>query len=275
MVATTIFRALIEKVKSDSCCSWLKALFHYAHSEGTIQLLSLPKQETTSVELLGNVKFPSSCYEYMGEMDPIISGIINDCHYQDKLTASHAALHSSLGSLEASITSSQAFCFQRWYSSLRVRVLENLVDMLKALREVSSKINWNCNQLEVESGGMLEFLKSYQVFSRICFQLRRLTEEFDLIGTSFIGMDNESSSVLAAHGLCCSILAFTAGFQVSSIDQHSHKCFIVDKTSCNLQALTMQYLSRRLWCVDHETRTSLSLLLNYFETEQKLFLPAA
>ncbi|KAK7262289.1 hypothetical protein RJT34_29855 [Clitoria ternatea] len=261
LVATCIFWRLIEKVKSYSCSSWLKALFHYAHSEGKIQLLSLPKQGTTSMELLKSIQFPLPS-AYMDETCAKLTGYIDGGHFYDRLTQSHAELLSSLKILEAAMTSSQAFHFQRWFLSLRASVLENLVDLLKALREILLNIDCKFKQVEVESSCILQCQKSYQVISRISFQLSRLAEEFDLIGASFIGIDSESSAVLAAHALSCSVLAFVVAFGVSYIDPHSHGIFIGDKTS-NIQALIIQNLTRQFWCVDQETRANLSLLLNY------------
>ncbi|KAL2335425.1 hypothetical protein Fmac_016638 [Flemingia macrophylla] len=264
LLATNIFRMLITKVKSASCCSWLKALFQYAHSEGKFQLHSLPKQGTTSMELMETIKFPLTSFDYMHDKCPRLAGNINGCNYYDELSQSHMAVSSSLKILEASLTSSQAFCFQRWFLSLRARVLENLVDMLKALREISLNVDQNTNPVVIESSDKLRCLKSYEDITEISLKLFRLAEEFDLLRASFIGIDSESSAVLAAHGLSCSVLAVAAAFGVFNIDRHSHRVFIGDKISCNLQALTIQNLRRLFWCVDQGDRASLSLLLNYF-----------
>ncbi|ESW23192.1 hypothetical protein PHAVU_004G026300 [Phaseolus vulgaris] len=267
LLATIVFRSLIEKVKSDSCCSWLKTLFHYSSSEEKIQLLRQPKQGTTSVELAGTIKFPLTHY-YKDDTHPRLARNINDCNYYDQLSQSHVEVCSSLKILDASVTSSQAFCFQRWFLSLRARVLENLVGVVKALREVSLNVDQNLNQVEIESSDKLQFLKSYQDITQFSLQLFRLAEEFDLLRASFIGMDSESSEVLAAHGLSSSVLAFVTAFGVSNVDQDSQRIFIGDKTSSNLQALTIQNLRRLFWCVDHGTRASFSLLLNYFDLNE-------
>ncbi|TKY50167.1 Integrator complex subunit 7 [Spatholobus suberectus] len=273
LLATNIFSTLMGKVKSDSCSSWLKALFHYAHSEGKIQLLSQPKQGITSMELMETIKFPLTSCDYMDDTFPRLAGNIDDCNYYDQLTQSHVAVCSSLKILETSGTSSQPFCFQRWFLSLRARVLENLVSVFKALREVSLNADWNFNQVEIESSDKLQCLKSHQDFTQISLQLFRLAEEFDLLRASFIGMDSQSSAVLAAHGLCCSVLAFAVAFGVSNIDQHSNRIFIGDKTSCNLQAFMIQNLRRLFWCVDHGTKASLSSLLNYFDPNENCLSP--
>ncbi|KAJ1381959.1 Aspartic peptidase domain superfamily [Sesbania bispinosa] len=74
----------------------------------------------------------------------------------------------------------------------------------------------------------------------------------------------KSSAVLAAHGLSCSVLAFVAGFEASNIDQQSHEFFIVDKTSCKLQALTNKNhfsLKRRYrtWNIGYKDREVLNV----------------
>jgi len=273
-LATIIFRTLIEKVKSVSCCSWLNALFHYCNSEEKIQLLRQPKQGTTSIELVGTIEFPLS-RDYKDDTCSRLARNINDCNYYDQLTKSHVEVCSSLKILEASATSSQEFCFQRWFLSLRARVLENLVSVVKALREVLLNVDQNLNQVQTESSDKLQFLKSYQDITQISLQLCRLAEDFNLLRASFIEMDSESSEVLAAHGLSSSVLAFVTAFGVSNIDHNSHRIFIGVKTSSNLQALTIQNLRRLFWCVDNRTRASFSLLLNYFDLNENCLSPGS
>jgi len=274
LLATIVFRTLIEKVKSDSCCSWLKALFHYSNSEEKIRLLRQPKQGTTSMELVGSIEFPLT-RDYKDDTHPGLGRNINGCNYYDQLTQSHVEVCFSLKILEASVTSSQAFYFQRWFLSLRARVLENLVGLVKALREVSLNVDQNLNQVEIESSDKLQFLKSYQDITQVSLRLFKLAEEFDLLRASFFGMDSESSEVLAAHGLSSSVLAFVTAFGVSNIDQDSHRFFIGDKTTSNLQALIIQNLSRLFWCVDHGTRASFSSLLNYFDLSENCLSPGS
>ncbi|KOM56515.1 hypothetical protein LR48_Vigan10g240700 [Vigna angularis] len=274
-MATIIFRTLIQKVKSVSCCSWLNALFHYSNSEEKFQLPKQPKQGTTSIiELVGTIEFPLSC-DYKDDTCARLARNIYDCNYYDQLTQSHMELCSSLKILEASATSSQEFCFQRWFLSLRARVLENLVCVVKTLREVLLNVDQNLNQVETESNDKLKFLKSYQDFNQISLQLFRLAEEFNLLRASFIGMDSESSEVLAAHSLSSSVLAFVTAFGVANIDQDSQRIFIGVKTSSNLQALTIQNLQRLFWCVDNRTRASFSLLLNYFDLNENCLSPGS
>lgn len=270
LFSAAVFSKLIQKVKSDSCSNWLKALFQYTHSEGVIQLLRLPKQGSNLVEWLENNNFPLNYRDYFDEKDPRDTGNINDNHYSDKLAAAQGALCSSLATLEAAVTSSQSFCFQRWYLSLRARVLKNVVVMLKVVR-VLLNIDW-CNQVEVERNVMLGCLKSFEDISQISFQYLRLAEEFDLIGTSFIEMDSESSAIMAALALSCSLLAFVSGFAVFVKHQHSHGNLTVDKNSCNsLLALSFQDLVGRLWHVDHETSTKIYSLFDFIDQPMNCF----
>ncbi|KAG2403619.1 uncharacterized protein HKW66_Vig0189060 [Vigna angularis] len=246
-MATIIFRTLIQKVKSVSCCSWLNALFHYSNSEEKFQLPKQPKQGTTSIiELVGTIEFPLSC-DYKDDICPRLARKIYDCNYYDQLTQSHMELCSSLKILEASATSSQEFCFQRWFLSLRARVLENLVCVVKTLREVLLNVDQNLNQVETESNDKLQFLKSCQDFNQISLQLFRLAEEFNLLRASFIGMDSESSEVLAAHSLSSSVLAFVTAFGVSNIDQNSHRIFVGVKSSrSGYRACSIRYKDREV-----------------------------
>lgn len=265
LFSTAIFGKLIPMVQSEFSCNWLKALFQYTHSEGIIQLLSLPKQVSTFEEWLENNNCPLISSNYLDEKDSRHVGSRNSNHYFYKLAAAHGGICSSMGILEAAVSCSQAFCFQRWYLTIRARVLKNVVSILKVVTVLF-------NQVEVEGNDVLGCLKSFEDISQISFQFLSLAEEFDLIGTSFLEMDGESSEVIAALALSCSLLAFVSGFTVSVMHHHSHGSFAVDKNSLNLSlALAMQNLVGRLWHLDHETSTKFSSLLNFLEQPANCF----
>ncbi|KAK7381242.1 hypothetical protein VNO78_33779 [Psophocarpus tetragonolobus] len=69
----------------------VNALFHYAHSEEKIQLLSQAKQGTTSMELMEAMKLPLVCCDYKDDTCPRLVHSINDCNYYDQLTQSRVA----------------------------------------------------------------------------------------------------------------------------------------------------------------------------------------
>ena len=138
--------------------------------------------------------------------------IDNSHHYCNKLAAAHGALCFYMGILETAVTSCQSFCSQKWLLSLRAGVLENVVGVIEVLRHVPLNVDWNCSKIEAEKNIVLECLKSSQEISRITFQLQGLAEELDLIGASFMKMDCECSTIIAALALSCSLFAFTAGF---------------------------------------------------------------
>ncbi|XP_028758645.1 uncharacterized protein LOC114717600 [Neltuma alba] len=264
LLSSSIFSKLIQEVKSNSCCSWLKALSQYTQSERAIQLLNLPTQGVTLVEGSENNKFLLNSGDYMDERDPWDAGSVNDHHYSYKLPAAYRALCSSIGLLEAAVTSSWAFSFQSWYLSLKARFLENAVGILKNVRLVLN-IDWG-NQLNNEGDVLCRCLKSFEDISQISFHFYRLAEEFDLIGTSFIEMDSESSAVVTALSLSCSLLAFVSGFAVIVVKQLSHENFMVDKDACNfLLVSAMQNLAGCLRHMDHETNSNFSLLLNFID----------
>ncbi|KAK4270645.1 hypothetical protein QN277_019425 [Acacia crassicarpa] len=269
-LSSSIFSKLIKEVKSNSCCNWLKSLYQFTQSEGVIQLRSFPKQAVTLVEGSENNKFPLNSCGYLDEKDSRDAGSVNDHNYSCKVAAANQALCSSIRILEAAVTSSHAFSFQRWYLSLKARFLENVVAMLKVVRLVLNK-DWG-NWVNIEGDVLLGYLKSFEDIYQISFHFSRLAEEFDLIGTSFIEMDSESSEVVTALSLSCSLLAFVSGFAVFVVKQLSHENFMVDKISCNsLLVSAMQNLAAWLGHMDHETNSNFSLLLNFIDRPTNCF----
>ncbi|KAJ7949579.1 Integrator complex subunit 7 [Quillaja saponaria] len=272
ITATLVFGKLSSKVKSDTFSSWLKFLFQYAHFEGRIQLLLLPKQASTLVDCLGSNTFPITfSTDDLNNNDPSIEGNINISKYSETVTGAYGELCFSIGTLETAVTTRQAFCFQRWFLYLRAKVLENMVDILKAVRIILLNLD-NCKNTVVESNHMLECVKSFQEISQISLQLKRLSQELDLIGMSFIDMDREGSKFISFLAVNCAVLAFTAGFVVYITNAHVNED-VTGENADNLQALVLQNLIGRLWHIDQQTRNHLSTLLNIIDKPKNCFHP--
>ncbi|KAJ7982550.1 ARM repeat superfamily protein [Quillaja saponaria] len=236
-------------VKSDTLSSWLKALLQYAHSEGRFQLLILLKQGSTSVDLLQSSTFPIN---FSGDDlscdDPSSAGSINVSSYSNAVAEAYSQLCSSIGTLEMAVTTNQAFCFQTWFLSLRAEVLENVMGILKNLRT---------SPLNLDNSKNFEFM--------------RLSQELDLIGTSFIDMDRESSKCISVLALNCALLAFTVGFTVSITNVHVHVGLTGENTDNFSQALVLQNLVDRLCHIDQQTMKHLDLLLNVIDKPKNCF----
>lgn len=127
--ATFIFEQLVRKVHSDSCYFWLKSLVQYAHGEWKCELLLLPKQG------LETHKFPLLLSSNdLGEIDQHAAHNIKDCSKQ--LAAAYNSLCFSLETLKVDVTRSHAFYFQRWFLSLRAKLLGAVVDILDILKNI-------------------------------------------------------------------------------------------------------------------------------------------
>ncbi|XWS55403.1 hypothetical protein CRYUN_Cryun10bG0171300 [Craigia yunnanensis] len=98
---------------------------------------------------------------------------------------------------------------QRWFLALRAKFIGTAEEILEVL-DTSKEEHFN-NIIEVQNGALVN-LKCLQKFTQFPFRLKRLAKELDLISSSFIGMDCESSKIIATLALSCSLLAFTAGF---------------------------------------------------------------
>ncbi|KAK9939027.1 hypothetical protein M0R45_015736 [Rubus argutus] len=127
--ATFILVQLVRKVYSDSCYCWLKSLVQYAYGELKHELLLLPKQG------LETPKFPLILSgNDLGEIDQHAAHNIKD--YRKQLAAAYNSLCFSLETLKVDVTRSHAFYFQRWFLSLRAKLLGAVVDILDILKNI-------------------------------------------------------------------------------------------------------------------------------------------
>ncbi|XP_050374497.1 LOW QUALITY PROTEIN: uncharacterized protein LOC126792034 [Argentina anserina] len=184
--ATFIFEQLVKRVCFDLGCRWLKSLVHYAHGEWKCELLRLPKQG------LETHKSPLTACNCWG---PI---------YSKELAAAYNSLFSSLETLRVDVTTDQ-FYFQRWFLSLRAKLLGAVV----GIHDISRNI---LKSRQGQKSSMVEYFIPLQKLTQISLQLKRVAQEFDLIKSSFIDIDKKSSSIISALAISCSLLAFCYGF---------------------------------------------------------------
>ncbi|KAJ8550031.1 hypothetical protein K7X08_033738 [Anisodus acutangulus] len=103
LVAAYVFGKLITMVRSDNCCFWLKSLSHLSELERQVQLLGLT--------LSGNT----------GGKIATINHIENVVGASNKLCSLEKAFDASVSGL--------AFSFQRWFITLRSKVVETVADI--------------------------------------------------------------------------------------------------------------------------------------------------
>lgn len=232
--AAHIFEHLTTEVQSNSCNQWLKSLSDFAHSEWNVQLHNLPN----------------------------IENLIEACN----------GLRLSEETMGAMATSGHALCFQRWFLSLRSRVLESVADMLK-LYHVPLTLDNLDNDGQVEGSIVVEglsfLLEVTSVLSQISSRLNMLARKYDLIVTYFRGMDKRSLEIISAHALFCSLLAFATGFSLFFPKLHSEN--ILGKSEEYLHGLLIQDLVFRLQQVDCEASAKLGSLWRVYRKPKSSF----
>ncbi|KAK3189022.1 hypothetical protein Dsin_028583 [Dipteronia sinensis] len=269
--ADFIFAQLVMKVQSDCCCCWLKSLSQWVYSERIIQLLLLPKHGSISLNCLEIKEFLIMLpRDDLCELGQDVVGNTNEPDYSQALVVAHRMLCSAGNTLETNFTSGKTFCFQRWFLALRAKVLEALVEIFRAL----SAFPYKKDNIQVGEGMMVESLKFLKQITQISFQLRRLSQEFDLMATSFIGMDSKSSKIIKTLALSCSLLAVCTGFalyipSLPAIETLT-TCGLESSQNCSPMIL-IQNLVGRLWNLDRETCTNLCMLLETSGQSQNCF----
>ncbi|XP_059661933.1 uncharacterized protein LOC132308009 isoform X2 [Cornus florida] len=280
--AAFIFGHLTTVVQSNSCYCWLKSLAQFAHSERRVQLLLFPKQGSILRDWLEtNKNFVLPFKDDLGETGWGTAWKINSPIFIENLDKACGILHLSEETLGVTIPSGSS-CFQRWFLALRAKVLESVVDILKLLDTIPfTQENTNDNRrvegsIITKCPGLLERVAFLvRPLTQISFRLKRLAQEFDLIATSFIGIDNRSLKVISALALSCSLLAFSTGFAPLIPNLHAENliiCSLENSEDC-LHATLIQDLLQRLWQRDCETSSKLSLLLKVYGHPKSCFLP--
>lgn len=247
LVAKYIFGELIPMVQSDSCCFWLKSLSQLSELERKVQFFGLTLSGNAAGEIM------------------IADHIENVIRASNKLCSLEEAFDASVSGL--------AFSFQRWFITLRSKVVGTVADVLKLLNLnlFSQEATRSTEQIEarilVQHSNYSQGLSSLlQLLANASSQFMRLVKEFDLLVTSFIVMDRKSMKIVSDLGLSCSLLAFSIGLTLRFASFH-------DKQNCSsygLETSDEQFhtplvhdLLRRLGYTDLETSKNLWLLLDF------------
>lgn len=273
VTASFLFGQLIMKVQSDIFSCWLKSVSHLAHSQRIIQLLFLTKHDSSSVDWLETKELPITFSEdNLCEIEKDVAGIIDEPNHSQALVVAYQSLISAERTLETTFTSTNAFFFQRWFLALRAKLLGAVMEIFRVLSTIQSEQNTNSDAL-VRKCTIVDSIKFLQQITQISFQLKRLSQEFDLIATSFIGIDSKSSNIIKAVALNCSLLAVSAGFAfyIPSLPAYQNlTCGLGSSQKCS-HAMLIQNLVGRLWNLDHEVTSNLGMLAEVIGLSKNCF----
>ncbi|KAK6146559.1 hypothetical protein DH2020_020428 [Rehmannia glutinosa] len=248
--AAFIFEELITVVQSASCSCWLKSLAQFSTAEKQIQFNLLPDHGTSVFR----------CESSLGKGEDIASST-NYCNFMENLQIACNTISSAQEILAASDTEHK-FSFQRWFLTLRANTLKTVVDMIKLQDTLVPCIT-------SQTLGPLLYSST-----EVSCRMKKLAREFDLLLTSFMGLDRQSVTSVSALALSCSLMAFTAGFAFLVPNLHSSGNYRISEFG-NLEepfhALLIEDLFGRLRHIDCKTRKNLLVLLKSFSNYKGCF----
>ncbi|XP_052182772.1 uncharacterized protein LOC127795255 isoform X2 [Diospyros lotus] len=267
--AAFIFEHLSAIVQSDTCCWWLKSLIEFAHAEWKVESVNLPDQGFSLANQLEIEK--SAVMSFSNKLDATDQGMY--CKQGlpnniENLVEASKVLRSLEETMGAMVIPGHAFCFQRLFLALRANVLQSVADTLKLYHVPFTQDNG----ITVDTPSFLQWVTSMACsLNQIASQFNRLAREFDLIATSFLGMDNQSLETISVHALSCSLLAFISGFSLFFPRLHSDH--ILELSEERLFGILIQDLVWRLQQTDCETSRKLGLLWNIRRWPKSSILP--
>ncbi|XP_021732574.1 uncharacterized protein LOC110699362 [Chenopodium quinoa] len=245
-VASFIFQHLEAKVQSELCCQWLKFLVKFSHSEKNVKVLL---QKGSCCLLLDHVLVPLAVDGYI-----------------EKLVNVFDDTSSSVKILEAISLQTQTICFQRWFMTLRQKVLLVMVDMMKLLNDclfpkAGAESSRSAGESDFTDGKPI-VLKMKDMMSsavRVSARLASMAKEYDMISSSFVDLDSRSFKEISALAFGCSMLAFCTEFII--LIPNSPDFVDLTKESGYRQGVIIKDLAVRLWHTDSEICKNLMSLL--------------
>ncbi|CAI9781836.1 unnamed protein product [Fraxinus pennsylvanica] len=280
--AAFIFEHIHSTVKSTACSHWLKSLAQFSHSEKQIQLFFIRDQDPSILNhstVKGDPFVPS---EPNGVKREGICWKINKRNYIENLISACSILCSAEETLRDSGLG-LLFGFQRWFLSLRAKLLSSVVDIMKLLNTISLVQYSSSPSGEGERTDPVSGLSFFQrlsslvdSFTEVSCRMNKLTREFDLFVTSFIDMDGQSVIIVSSLALSCSLMAFSAAFVflIPNLQySENYRTLNSEYLKESFHAMLLEDLVGRLRQIDSATRNSLLFLMKSFGKYGSCFSP--
>ncbi|RAL51765.1 hypothetical protein DM860_010483 [Cuscuta australis] len=233
LTAALIFERQSTIVQSEACRSWLESLTHLSRMESKFQsLFNFDLSENTTSRQSFSVEAT------LGACNDLCSSVCR------------------LGGPTSSTSSGLAFRFQKWFLTLRVKVVQAVVDAIKLSVSFSST---DMKNKSLESSSLVH------AFGQVSYTMKSLAHEFDLFATSFIGIDRESRAIVSSLSITCSLLAFTTVFFSFLLANASEGIITAQAVDEHLSGMLSRDLFRRLfWHIDNESSKYLLGVLSKF-----------
>ncbi|KAL6003579.1 hypothetical protein ACLOJK_023812 [Asimina triloba] len=255
--ASFAFKLLKNQAKSERFQFWLESLTYFAVAESEMRLLLFPRQ---GIQLMNGLQVDVDGVK-------VGPGDIPNADFEtfkSKINTARKRISNSEKLLIGVATVDQPMYFQRWFLSLRSKVLETMIEIFELLNHDGDKITEG-GQIE-ESISNTENMHSFVYhFTCLSFRLKKLAKEFDLLATAFMDIDCKSFRSISRLALNCSLLAFCSCFALffphHSASNNITKHVLEKSEKCSLVML-IEDLIERLWHVDSKTTTGLQLFLD-------------
>ncbi|CAM6129971.1 unnamed protein product [Calypogeia fissa] len=258
------FDGLVDKISSEGCYFWLKALSYQSKAEAVLQIgKDVEERANESLDTSGNTDLPRDIKlrrdvenfkeKSISKLSNTKEGVQVEETNLERFgkAAAHAVplLQNSISSLSAGACLERMFEFQRWMLTLRLEVLECVSELVGVLARISS-LDTDAGVIDLEDESKNNDMKSLgsalmastEQIQLLASRLKKLSEEYDLLPISFMGVDERSVGMLSRAALFCSLLTFCSAGLLSAQPSNSQ---LPVNVSINVGAVALD-LFRRL-----------------------------
>ncbi|KAG6542928.1 hypothetical protein Mapa_015619 [Marchantia paleacea] len=220
-LAQSSFSCLVEKASSEGCYFWLRSLSDLSTAESLLQETQrdVERSSSSSMDVERSAAGLSGDDGDTSQTD----GAQESARFDDlrlegfgKAAASSMPfLRSCISNLSAAVCLERMFEFQRWVSTLRLEMVECIAELGGLVASISS-FDTDAGVIDLEDEGKDNSMKSLvsalrastEKVEMLGSRLKKLSEEYDLVTISFMGIDPKSVGTLSKAALICSLLTF-------------------------------------------------------------------
>ncbi|BBN06107.1 integrator complex subunit 7 [Marchantia polymorpha subsp. ruderalis] len=220
-LAQSSFSCLVEKASSEGCYFWLRSLSDLCTAESLLHETQRDVERSSS----SNMDVERSAAGLSGDDGDTsqTDGAQESARFDDlrlqgfgKAAASSMPfLRSCISNLSAAVCNERMFEFQRWVSVLRLEMVECIAELVGLVASISS-FDTDAGVIDLEDEGKDNSMKSLISALRASTEkaellgsrLKKLSEEYDMVTISFMGIDPKSVGTLSKAALLCSLLTF-------------------------------------------------------------------
>ncbi|KAI4375742.1 hypothetical protein MLD38_013573 [Melastoma candidum] len=213
LISVSVFDSLRTRVHSELNRCWLETLAQFSLAEMCQQLV-LPSMGRRWKGYLRHSEISTMLSSWAWMFDTSEEGtvLVHDTAMRtQKLLEAFLSMSSSYEMVKSEITAGGEFLFQSWFLALKKKLLEIIVGLLKLFVSIPS-VGDMANENGLNEPCQVDCMTYMRDIILFSFKMQRLSEEFDLLAASLIGVDKSSHKTISTLAFGCSLLSFSAGF---------------------------------------------------------------